>query len=188
MSHLISFAGIAHLSSPWSIGRVALSFPVRPSCYGNIRPNLGFFNIYMHKSLVLTQFHLIPSSTKLYWPSITKYQPVPPHTYSVPPLTNQYRPILTQYHQEPNSTAFYWPSSTKYRPVSPRADPVTSNINQYHPLLTQYHQVPSNTASTKLYWPSTIKNQQSVLPYTDIVPSCFNQNRHNVLCCTPATF
>ena len=31
----------------------------------------------------MTQYHLIPSSTKLYWPSTTMYQPVPPHTDSV---------------------------------------------------------------------------------------------------------
>ena len=49
-----------------------------------------FFNIYRHKSPTLTKFHLIPSSTKLYWPSTTKYQPVPTHTDSVPPSNNQY--------------------------------------------------------------------------------------------------
>ena len=39
-----------------------------------------FFNIYRHESVVLTQFHLIPSSTKLHWPSTTMFQPLPPHT------------------------------------------------------------------------------------------------------------
>ena len=56
-----------------------------------------FFNIYRHKSVVLTQFHLISSSTKLHWPSTTKYQPVPPHTDPVPPSTNQYHLLLTKY-------------------------------------------------------------------------------------------
>ena len=49
------------------------------------------FNIYSHKSVVITQFHLISSSC----------------TDPVPTSTNQYRPILTQYHQIPTSTAFY---------------------------------------------------------------------------------
>ena len=43
-----------------------------------------FSNIYRHKSPLLTLYHLIPSSTNLYWPS-----------------TSQYRHILTQYHQVP---------------------------------------------------------------------------------------
>ena len=89
---------IAHLSLPWSIGWVALSFLVRrlfvrsSSCYGDIWLNLHFFNIYRHRSPILTQYHLIPSSTKLYWPSTQS--------------TNQYRPILTQYHQILTSTDF----------------------------------------------------------------------------------
>ena len=43
-----------------------------------------FSNIYRHTSPLLTMYHLIPSSTNLYWPS-----------------TSQYRYILTQYHQVP---------------------------------------------------------------------------------------
>ena len=43
-----------------------------------------FSNIYRHTSPLLTMYHLIPSSTNLYWPS-----------------TSQYRHILTQYHQVP---------------------------------------------------------------------------------------
>ena len=93
-----------------------------------------FFNIYRHKSVVLTQFHLISSSTKLHWPSTTKYQPVPPHTDPVPPNTNQHRLlltkyyqllclnqfcfILTQYYHISSRTVLYWPSTTKYQPVS----------------------------------------------------------------------
>ena len=81
----------AHLSRPWSIGWVDLSFLFRlSSCYGETRPNFHFFNICRHKSVILTQFHLISSSTKLHWPSTTKYQPVPTHTVSVPPSNNQY--------------------------------------------------------------------------------------------------
>ena len=66
-----------------------------------------FFNIYRHKSVVLTQFHLIPSSTKLHWPSTTKYQPVPPHTDPVPPNTNQHRLLLSQYYHVSTSSASY---------------------------------------------------------------------------------
>ena len=62
------------------------------------------FHIYRHKSPLLTQYHLIPSSAKLHWPSITKYQPVPPHTDTVTLYTNQYQLLLTQYHQVPSST------------------------------------------------------------------------------------
>ena len=132
--------------------------------------------------LVLTQFHLIPSSTKSYWPSITKYQPESPHTDPAPPNTNQYRLLITQYYHVPTksasywpiniiyqlvlpytdtvppsstSTAFYWPRPTKYRPVTPCTDLAPSYINQYNPILTQNHQVPNSTA---LYWPSSIMN------------------------------
>ena len=44
---------------------LSIRLSVQAPCYGNIRPNLDFFNIYRHKGRVLTQFHLIPSSTKL---------------------------------------------------------------------------------------------------------------------------
>ena len=123
-------------------------------------------NVFFLLTSSLTQFHLIPSSTKLYWPSITKNQPVPPHTDPAPPNTNQYRLLLTQYYHaltspasywpgniiyqpvlpytdkvppSPTSTAFYWPRPTKYRSVLPCTDPVPSYINQYHPILTHYH-------------------------------------------------
>ena len=43
-----------------------------------------FSNIYRHTSPLLTMYHLISSSTNLYWPS-----------------TSQYRHILTQYHKVP---------------------------------------------------------------------------------------
>ena len=90
-------------------------FPCSSSSrYGDIRPNLRFFNIYRHKSLVLTQFHLIPISTKLVWPSTkldlpstTKYQPVPPFTDPVPSYIKQYHSILTQYQQVSTSTPLY---------------------------------------------------------------------------------
>ena len=74
--------------------------------------SLFFVNIYRHRSTLLTQYHLIPSSTELYWPSATKYQPVPPLT------------ILTQYHHLPTSIAQYWPSTTLYQPVPAHTDPV----------------------------------------------------------------
>ena len=100
----------AHLSPPWSIGWVALSFLVRrlfvrrPAMVTSNQISI-FFNIYRHKSPILTQFHLIPSSTKLYWPSTTKYQPVPPHTDPAPPNTNHYRLLLTQYYHVSTSSA-----------------------------------------------------------------------------------
>ena len=97
-----------------------------------------FFNIYRHKSPTLTQYHLIPSSTKLYWPSTTKYQPVPLSTYPVPLSTNQYCPVLTQHHNISTSPILYWPSTTKYQPVPPHTDPVPPSTNQYHLLLTKY--------------------------------------------------
>ena len=110
----------AHLSRPWSIGWVALSFLVRPS----VRPAMlicdqinTFFNIFRHKSLVLTQFHLILSSTKLYWTNTGMYQPVLPHTDPAPPSISQHRLLLTQYHQVPTSTTPHWPGTTKYQPV-----------------------------------------------------------------------
>ena len=43
-----------------------------------------FSNINRHTSPLLTMYHLIPSSTNIYWPS-----------------TSHYRYILTQYHQIP---------------------------------------------------------------------------------------
>ena len=55
---------IAHLSRPWSIGWVDLSFLV---CRSFVCPAMvtsdqisTFFNILRHKSLVLTQLHLLP--------------------------------------------------------------------------------------------------------------------------------
>ena len=107
-----------------------------------------------HPNLLVTQHHQVPTSTALYWPSTTNYQPVPPFTDPVPLSINHYRPLLTQCHQIQTSSALYWPS-----------------INQYRPLLTQHHQVPTSTA---LYWPSTIK-YQPVPSFTDPVLSSTNQ-------------
>ena len=55
-------------------------------CEASVSPDQisTFSNIYRHTSPLLTMYHLIPSSTNLYWPS-----------------TSQYRHILTQYHQVP---------------------------------------------------------------------------------------
>ena len=93
-----------------------------------------FFNIYRHKSVVLTQFHLTPSSTKLHWPSTTKYQPLPPHTDPVPPNTNQHRLLLTQYHHVSTSSASHWPSIIIYQPTLSYTDQVPSSTNQYRPV------------------------------------------------------
>ena len=55
-------------------------------CEASVTPDQisTFSNIYRHSSPLLTMYHLIASSTNLYWPS-----------------TSQYRHILTQYHQVP---------------------------------------------------------------------------------------
>ena len=53
------------LSVGWSVGR-------------SVDVTINFFNIYRHKSPLLTQYHSIPISTKLFWPSTIKYQPVLP--------------------------------------------------------------------------------------------------------------
>ena len=104
-----------------------------------------FFDIYRHKSRLLTQWHLI-SSTKSYWPGTTKCQPVPPSTDPVPPSIIQHRPVLTQ----------------------------PSYINQYHHILPQYHQVPPHTdpeCQTFLCRPemSTVVRKSSFGQYWPIV-------------------
>ena len=143
----------AHFSHQWSIGWVALSFLVHCCSsfrYGDTRPNLHFFLIiYRHKSPILTQNHLIPSSTE-YWPSTTNYQPVP---------------ILTQYHQLLTSTAFFWPSTIIYQPVLHSTDPVPPSTNQLRLLLTQNYHIWTSTAP---HWPNTTK-YQTVPPSTDPV-------------------
>ena len=55
-------------------------------CQASVTPDQisTFSNIYRHTSPLLTMYHLISSSTNLYWPS-----------------TSQYRHIPTQYHQVP---------------------------------------------------------------------------------------
>ena len=65
----------------WLVGR---------SVGWSVDVTINSFNIYRHKSPLLTQCHSIPISTKLYWPSITKLQPVSPHTDPVTSITNQY--------------------------------------------------------------------------------------------------
>ena len=106
----------AHLSLSWSNnGWVALSFLclfVRSSCYGNTRPNLRFFQYIQalkphinpvplnskQYQIILTWCYYKSTSTALYCPSTTKYNPVLLLTDPVPPSTNQYRLLLTQYH------------------------------------------------------------------------------------------
>ena len=97
---------------------------------------------------VLTQYHRVPTSTALYWPSIqwfdgldhvnqifsesiSHWQPVPPWLDPVSTNTDQYHPILTQYHQLITSAALYQPSRIKYQQVVPSTDPVPPNTNQY---------------------------------------------------------
>ena len=65
---------------------------------------INSFNIYRHKSPLLTQYHSIPIST------------------------NQYQVILTQYHLVTTSITPYWPSTIKYQPVLPCKGPVLSYI------------------------------------------------------------
>ena len=92
--------------------------------------------------IFINQYYLF---TYLFWPSTTKYRPVPPYTDQitpskelmppstdqVQPSTNQYCLILTQSNQVPISTAYYWPSSSKYQQAVPSTDPVPPNTNQY---------------------------------------------------------
>ena len=66
---------------------------------------------------IMTQYHPKSTSTAFYWPSTTKYQPVPPPTDPLPPSTNRYRLLPTQCQHISTSTASYWPSTTKYQPV-----------------------------------------------------------------------
>ena len=94
------------------------------------------------KPYIFWKLIMLATSTALFWPSTTEYQPVPPSTDPVPPNTNQYRPIVTQYHQVSTSKAL--------------THPVPPSTNQHHPELFHYHQVSTSTA---LYWPSTNKYQ-----------------------------
>ena len=73
---------------------------------------------------VLTQYHRVPTSTALYWPSI------------------QWFDGLDHVNQIFSKSISHW------QPVPPCLDPVSPNTDQYHPILTQYHQV---TTSTTLY-------------------------------------
>ena len=149
----------AHLSCPWSIvGWVALSFLVCSFvCPAMVTSDQisTFFNMYRHKSVVLTQFHLTPRSTKLHWPRTTKYQPIPPHTDPTPPNTNQYRLLLTQYYHISTSSASYWPSNIIYQSVLSYTDQVPSCINQFRYILIQHHQIGTSTAP---YWSILITN------------------------------
>ena len=109
---------------------------------------------------VLTQYHRVPTSTALYWPSIqwfdgwdhvnqifsesiSHWQPVPPWFDPVSPSTDQYHPILTQYHQVTTSATLYRPSTIKYRSALPN-NTVPSSTNKWCPLLTQCHEIPTS--------------------------------------------
>ena len=82
---------------------------------------------------VLTQYHRVPTSTALYWPSI------------------QWFDGLDHVNQ------IFSVSTSHWQPVPLCFDPVSPNTDQYHPILTQYHQV---TTSTALYRPSTINSHK----------------------------
>ena len=70
----------------------------------------------------LTKYNQVPTSSALYWPNRTKYQPVPPYT----DLWNQ----VTTNAAMPLSS-LYWPSTPKYQQVLPSTDPVPPRTNQY---------------------------------------------------------
>ena len=180
-------AVFAHLSRPWSIGWVALSFLVRSFVRSFVRPAMvtsdqisTFLKYKQAYKPWLAQFHLKPSSTKLYWPSTTKYQPVPPHIDPAPPNIDQNCLLLTQYynvssssasywpnkHQVSTHTALYWPSTTKYQHVQPHTDPAPPITNLYRLLLTKYRHI---STSSSPYWPSTTK-YEPVPPHTGPVP------------------
>ena len=118
------------------------SFICRPAMVTPDQISTFFFNICRHKSSILTQYHLIPSNTKLYWPSTTKYHPVPLHS--------------NQYHNVSTSSAPYWPNPIIYQPVR-----TGTGIPPWRPILTKYlpamphtDQVPPST--NQYCWPSTV--------------------------------
>ena len=59
-------------------GKLPYIHPVGQSVGRLVDVTINFFNIYRHKSPLSTQYHSIPISTKLFWPSTIKYQPVLP--------------------------------------------------------------------------------------------------------------
>ena len=108
-----------------------------------------FFDIYRHKSPLLTQYHLIltqyykvPTSTAPYWHSTTKYQPVPASTDPVPPSTIQYQ---TQYHH--------------IQPISPYTDHAsTSTALQWQSVtINQWQHYGRRTFQTILFANSTVR-------------------------------
>ena len=136
-----------------------------PSRYGNIRPNIYFFQYIQAKKpcnslvplhtkqyhVILTQYHQVPSSTALKWPGTIMYQLLLPSTDPVP--------------------APYWPSTTKCQPVPPSTEPVPLYINQYHTILTQYHQV---STSINLYCCC-----MGITDFCTVYPGSFSARRHN---------
>ena len=116
--------------------------------------------------LVQPDTEILSALTALYWPSTTKYQPVPPYTDPVPSWINHHRLILIHCHHVPISRAPYWTRTIMYQPVSPSSDPVPPSTDRYHLLLDQYHHI--STSTTKY---------QSIPTYTDPVPSYINQYR-----------
>ena len=72
-----------------------LSFVCLSSRYGDIWPNLHFFNIYWPKE---PYNNPIPLNTKQCQVKLTKYQPVLPCTDPVLSNITQYHPILTKNH------------------------------------------------------------------------------------------
>ena len=112
---------------------------------------------------ILTQYHRVPTSTALYWPSIqwfdgldhvnqifsesiSHWQPVPPCFDPVSPSIDQYHPILVQYHQITTSAALYRPSTIRYQSVPPITDQVPQSTNPItSPLQIQYHPVQTKT-------------------------------------------
>ena len=83
----------------WSIqtcSRMMLLFIDRLSlCSNNLKTALiQIFstwhpNTFFPYCLILTQYHQVPTSTALYWPSTIMDQPSPPNTDPLPPCTNK---------------------------------------------------------------------------------------------------
>ena len=112
--------------------------------------NIYFLKVYHAGNQyrpVLTQYYRVPTSTALYWPSIqwfegldqvnkiffetiSHWQPVPPYFDPVSASTDQYHPLLTQYHQETTSVALYPPSTIKYQSEPPNTDPFPPSTNK----------------------------------------------------------
>ena len=116
-------------------GRLLYIRPVGRLVGWSVDVTINSFNIYRHKSPLLTQYHSIPIST------------------------NQYQVILTQYHLVTTSITPYWPSTIKYQPVLPCRDPVLSYIMMSIATMSIDHN--SKKRFALFTWSSLLSNRKS---------------------------